>query len=212
LHNPLVKNAIGNPVNMSSSENVMFLTGPNMAGKTTYLKAAGIALLLSHTGMRVPANRAKISIFDCLLTSIHVSDNLPSGISFYMAEVNRVKEAAIQLASGKRSLMLFDEIFKGTNLADALDATQSVLLECTEIKSSAFLFSSHLVELIDRIMMEGISFKYFSGDISGNDIKFSYSIKNGYSSQRLGLKLLKNAKVVQLLKQARSNINELQVT
>ena len=84
-----------------------------------------------------------------LFTSLNPKDNLRSGLSYFFAEIMRVKEAATFLAEGRRALVIFDEVFKGTNVRDALEASAAVILGFAKARQSGFMFSSHLTELVD---------------------------------------------------------------
>jgi len=173
-----------------------------MAGKTTFLKAIGISVVLAQAGMRVPAKALSFSPFDCLITGISTKDSLSEGVSYYLAEVRRIKEAANRLVEGKRSLLLFDEAFKGTNVLDASEATRLVIESCAAITGSAFVFSSHLSELATSLAAQGIKQLSFSGDIENGQPSYSYEIQEGASDQRMGLHLLKQEGVLELLRGA----------
>ncbi len=191
-----------NRFRLSDGESLVFLTGPNMAGKTTYLKAAGLALLLAHAGMGVPADSLRFSPVDCLFTSIGTGDDMRAGLSQFMAEVVRVREVATILARGYRAFVLFDEVFRGTNLHDALEASKAVMRGFARCGSSGFVFSSHLVELVDELEdLDSVRFAYFDGEIADGAARYTYELKDGYSAQRLGLQLLRQEGVPDLLRQ-----------
>ncbi|MCA9298499.1 MAG: hypothetical protein KDA28_05505, partial [Phycisphaerales bacterium] len=123
LWHPFVSRAVGNPVELVGGDALVFLTGPNMAGKTTYLKAVGLSLHLAHCGLPVPASRFRFTPMDRLITGLAPEDNLRNGISFFLAEVRRVKEVVAAVARTERTVAIFDEVFRGTNVTDALEAT-----------------------------------------------------------------------------------------
>jgi len=200
LRHPFVQDATRNPVAVTGGEPMVFLTGPNMAGKTTYLRAVGLASLLAQVGMGVPATRLRLTPVEVLLTSLNPSDNLRSGLSFFFAEVLRVKQAAQHLAEGKRCLVLFDEVFKGTNVRDALEASAAVISGFARAGGSGCVFSSHLVELADELSASSrIQFAHFEGSIVDGRATYSYELRPGVSDQRLGLQLLREANVQTLL-------------
>ena len=204
LFHPRVDQAVGNPVSTDRSCNVVYLTGPNMAGKTTFLRSVGIAQILAQAGMRVPATHLCISPVECLFTGINTTDVLTEGVSYYLAEVRRIKEAAQHLAKGARSLMLFDEVFKGTNVMDATEATRMVVESCVGIKSSMFIFSSHLSELSSGLASHGVMQRSFAGTILDGRPCYSYEIQEGHSDQRMGLHLLEQERVMKLMTAAAS--------
>jgi hypothetical protein len=127
LYHPLLPNAVPYDINLAGISNFVFLTGPNMAGKTTFLKASGIAVYLAHLGMGIPARSARISYFDRLLTSLNITDSIASGYSFFYSEVKRVKQLAEHLKDGERIFSIFDELFRGTNVKDAFDASKMII-------------------------------------------------------------------------------------
>lgn len=200
LYHPFLDAPVRNPVQVSGGQPVVFLTGPNMAGKTTYMKAVGIAAVLAHLGMGVPATRLRLSPVDVILTGLNPSDNIRSGLSFFFAEVLRVKEAALQVASGERCLLLFDEVFKGTNVQDALSASEDVIAGFAQAPTSGCVFSSHLVELSESLARVGrVQFMQLEGEIVGGRAEFSYRLVPGVSDKRFGGQILKEAGVPELL-------------
>ena len=137
---------------------------------------------------------------EALFTSLNPSDNLKAGLSYFFAEIMRVKAAATLLAEGTRSLVLFDEVFKGTNVKDALEASAEVILGFARARNSGFMFSSHLAELVDELSTNpSIRFCYFDGELRQGSPRFSYMLKEGVSDKRFGLLLLREAKVPELL-------------
>jgi DNA mismatch repair protein MutS len=197
---PFVKNPTANPVRLSGGEPMVFLTGPNMAGKTTYLRSVALVVLLAQVGMGVPARRLRLTPVDALFTSLNPSDNLRAGLSYFLAEVHRVKAAATILAEGRRALVLFDEVFKGTNVRDALDASAEVILGFARSRRSGFIFSSHLVELVEALEANpAIRFCFFDGDIVSGAPHYTYELRDGVSAKRFGLLLLRQAQVPELM-------------
>lgn len=197
---PFLNGAVRNPVRLDGGEPMVFLTGPNMAGKTTYLRSVGLIVLLAQTGMGVPATRARISPVEVLFTSLNPKDNLRAGLSYFFAEIMRVKEAATILAEGRRALVIFDEVFKGTNVRDALEASAEVILGFANARESGFVFSSHLIELVDVLQANpAIRFYCFDGDIRDGVAEYGYRLRNGVSEKRLGLALLRQAEIPQLI-------------
>lgn len=189
-----------NPVSITNDESLVFLTGPNMSGKTTYLKSVGVAVFLAHLGMGVPATSLRFAPLDALLTSLSPEENLRAGISFFMAEVERVHEVAKVLAQRQRSLVLFDEIFKGTNLQDAVEASRLVIKGFSRSRSSGFIVSSHLVELAGDLQDQpSIQFQHFDGHVREGKAEYEFRLKPGVSEQRLGFHLLHQKGVPELL-------------
>ena len=197
---PLLDAATANPIRLNGGEPLVFLTGPNMAGKTTYLKTVALVVLLAQTGMNVPAFSVRLAPVEVVFTSLNPTDNLRAGISYFYAEILRVKEAAQLLAEGRRALVLFDEVFKGTNVRDALDASAEVILGFARTRQSGSIFASHLSELYETLRSTpAIRFCQFDGEIREGSPVFDYELTSGISEKRFGLLLLRQAKVPELI-------------
>lgn len=193
-------NPVGNPVKIGEGKSLIFLTGPNMAGKTTHLKAVAISTYLAHLGMGVPAKRLRFTPLDAIFSSLRPEESLRQGLSFFMAEVLRAKEIAEAVAGGQRALVLFDEVFRGTNVKDALDASLLVIRGFSKFKASGFLFSSHLVELAEDLgQEESVLFSCFDGEIRDQQARYDFRIRDGVSDQRLGIQLLEQEGVAKIL-------------
>lgn len=200
LYHPFVTNAVANPASADQSQRVIFLTGPNMAGKTTYLRAAATALYFAHLGMGVPAAQFRFTPVHRLLTAISLSDDLNDGISYFRAEALRVKAVAQAVADGYRVVAIMDEPFKGTNVKDAFDASLAVLTRFAQKSDCLFLVSSHLIELSEHLESElAIAYYYFEAQEQAKRLHFDYLIKPGVSSQRLGMRVLQEEGIFSLL-------------
>ena len=201
LYHPILANAVPCDVSTDKNSNFIFLTEPNMSGKTTFLKAAGIAVYLAHLGMGVPAANVQMSYFDRLFTSLNISDNILNGYSFFYSEVKRVKQLAGFLSNGEKVFCLFDELFRGTNVKDAYDATILIISGLVLWHNSAFILSSHLWEVWGKIRrFKNINPVYFESKTSNGKPVFSYHLLPGVSDMRLGLKIIENKKIMELLK------------
>ncbi len=111
VYHPQVKNAVPNTLDITPDSNLIFLTGANMAGKSTFMKSLGIALFLAHTGLPVPAAKMVFSVRDAIYTTINLPDDLGMGASHFYAEVLRVKKIARELSLSKSLFVIFDELF-----------------------------------------------------------------------------------------------------
>ncbi len=201
VYHLFLKDPISNTLMFHPGMNFLFLTGPNMAGKTTFLKALAVAVFLSHLGMGVPASAMKLTTFSSLFSSLNASDNLSIGYSYFYSEVLRVKKAAEILRQSRRSFMIFDELFKGTNVKDAYDGSLLVIEGLVQWNSSVFILSSHLLELEKEIQKQpNVFFKSFESSIIDGKLRFSFKMVDGVSDERLGLVILKNEKIDVLLK------------
>tara|TARA_R110000744_G_scaffold75308_1_gene149897 strand:- start:89 stop:643 length:555 start_codon:yes stop_codon:yes gene_type:complete len=172
-----------------------------MAGKSTFLKSIGISIFLAHLGFPVPARELRTSIYSGMITTINLSDNLSFGYSHFYSEVKRVKESVNAIANGKNVLVIFDELFRGTNVKDAFEASTEIIKGFAEVDNCTFFVSTHIVEIADEIKSNSsISFKYFDSTLIGNELQYSYKLKTGVSSERLGMYIVKKEGIIDLLK------------
>ena len=164
------------------------------------MKAVGSAVLLAHIGMGVPAARMRLTLFDGLLSNINVVDNIAKGESFFFNEVQRIKNTIEKINNGKKWLVLIDELFKGTNVQDAMKCSLTVIKGLIKIKNSLFILSTHLYEIGEELKrFPNISFQYFETIVRDEQLEFSYQLKEGISNDRIGYVILKREKVVDML-------------
>jgi DNA mismatch repair protein MutS len=206
VYHPFLEAPISNELQLSDHKRLLYITGPNMAGKTTYLKACGVALLLAHTGMGVPARVGRVSVLDRLITGIRTEDSLRDGVSYFQAEARRVREMTRALEEGQRCLIIVDELFRGTNIKDACDASLVVLHTFARALGGRFLVASHLIELAEELQqVPGVSLARFEATLTDGDLAFDYQLEAGVSSQRLGMLVLEKEGVLQALKVIREH-------
>jgi DNA mismatch repair protein MutS len=200
LYHILLPKPVAYNLQMNPEHNFLFLTGANMAGKSTLIKSVGSAVFLAHIGMGVPAEHMKLTLFDGLLSNINVMDNIAKGESFFFNEVQRIKNTIEKINDGKKWLVLIDELFKGTNVQDAMKCSITVIKGLIKIKNSLFILSTHLYEIGEELKSySNISFKYFETDVKEDQLEFSYQLKEGISNDRIGYLILKKEKVVDML-------------
>lgn len=200
LYHILLPTPVPYDVHMSKESHFVFLTGANMAGKSTFIKAVGCAVFLAHLGMGVPAESMKLTFFDGMLSNINVVDNIVKGESYFFNEVQRIRNTIIKINDGRKWLVLIDELFKGTNVQDAMKCSSTVIKGLIKIKNSLFILSTHLYEIGEELKQyPNIAFKYFETNVEGDQLAFSYQLKDGISNDRLGYLILKREKVVELL-------------
>jgi DNA mismatch repair ATPase MutS len=200
LFHPFVKGAVSNPLRIDQERRLLFLTGPNMAGKTTYLRACGTALYLAHLGMGVPAQSFRFSPCESLFSAITIHDDVRRGVSFFRAEAMRVKAIAQAVADGRRVIALIDEPFKGTNVKDAIDASRAIHERLASADESVFLVSSHLIELGDAMIATGqADLRHFEAGENEGRLQFDYVLRSGISDQRLGVRVLREEGIFDLL-------------
>jgi DNA mismatch repair ATPase MutS len=187
-------------VQLSPENNFLFLTGANMAGKSTFIKAVGSTVFLAHLGMGVPAKSMRLTLFDGLLTNINVVDNIVKGESYFFNEVQRIKNTILKINDGRKWLVLIDELFKGTNVQDAMKCSSTVIKGLIKIKTSLFILSTHLYEIGEELKQyPNISFRFFETAVKEDQLEFSYQLREGISNDRLGYLILKREQVVDML-------------
>lgn len=200
LYHPLLTQPISYDIDLKKNQNFLFLTGANMAGKSTFIKAVGISVFLAHVGMGVPAKGMELSCFDGLLSNIQVNDDITKGESYFFNEVQRVKKTVEIIGNGKNWFILIDELFKGTNIQDAMKCSITVINGLHKMQNALFVLSSHLYEIGEDIKENtNIVFKYFETKIVNKELQFGYILKNGISNDRLGYLILQKEGVVDLL-------------
>ncbi|MEO6729642.1 MAG: DNA mismatch repair protein MutS [Ferruginibacter sp.] len=201
LYHLLLPKPVGYDLVLHPQCNFLFLTGANMAGKSTFIKSVGTAVFLAHIGMGVPAENMQLSLFDGLLSNINVMDNLLKGESYFYNEVQRIKSTVFKISDGRKWLILIDELFKGTNVEDAMKCSSTVIEGLLKIKNSLFILSTHLYEIGEGLKKyPNISFNYFETIVTDDQLLFNYQLKEGISNDRLGYLILKNEGVVEMLR------------
>ncbi len=213
LYHPALDHAIGNTFDLHKENNVLFLTGANMAGKSTLMKSFGIAVYLAHMGFPIAASAFEFSVKDGLYTSINVPDSLDMGYSHFYAEVLRVKSVAQQVAADKDLIIIFDELFKGTNVMDAYDATLSITEAFSKNRNCFFIISTHIVEVGEKLREKcsNFSFSYLPTLMEGHIPHYTYILAEGITTDRHGMLIIENEGILDLLnssaeKEKRSSI------
>ncbi|MBM3441269.1 MAG: DNA mismatch repair protein MutS [Bacteroidetes bacterium] len=200
LFHLLLSHPVPYDICMDAQAHFIFLTGANMAGKSTCIKAVGLATFLAHLGMGVPAQRMRLSVFDGILSNINVSDNIAKGESYFYNEVHRIRQTIETIRDGRRWLVLIDEIFKGTNIQDAMKCSLAVIRGLLRIRQTLFILSTHLYEIGEDLKDEPtIRFRHFQTSIIDDQLTFHYQLREGISQDRFGYLLLQQEGVVGLL-------------
>jgi DNA mismatch repair protein MutS len=200
LYHILLTKPVAYDIDFSPERNFLFLTGANMAGKSTFINAIGSSVYLAHLGMGVPAQGMRLTLFDGILSNINVTDNIIRGESYFFNEVQRIKNTITKINNGRKWLVLIDELFKGTNVQDAMKCSSTVIKGLIKIPNSLFILSTHLYEIGEELKAyPNILFRYFETTVTGDQLAFSYQLKEGISNDRLGYLILKKEKVVELL-------------
>ncbi|GGH14202.1 hypothetical protein FAZ19_07695 [Sphingobacterium alkalisoli] len=206
VYHPTVPHAVGNDLYYRNEENLIFLTGANMAGKSTYMKSLGIAVYLAHMGFPVAADAMRFSVKDGLYSSINVEDNIDLGHSHYYAEVLRVKKIATAVHKGNSLLIIFDELFKGTNVKDAFEATLAVTSAFQRHTNCQYLISTHIVEVGEKLQEDipQVQFIYMPTVMKAQVPTYTYKSEKGISSDKHGMVLIQKENVLELLEKSRT--------
>lgn len=207
VYHPSLKEPVGNNISMNASKNVIFLTGANMAGKSTFLRSLSTALYVAHVGFPVAARLMEFSVIDGIYTTINLPDNLGIGASHFYAEVLRVKKIAAELSTGKSFFILFDELFRGTNVKDAQEATVAVINGFATRCNSLFLVSSHIVEAADELQQKpNIDFLYLPTKMNNHVPEYTYILEKGITNDRHGMIIIRNEGILDILAAGKKEI------
>jgi DNA mismatch repair protein MutS len=197
VHPLLGPAAVANELHLDAQIRVCFVTGPNMAGKSTFLKAVAVAVWLAHAGAGVPATSMEFVPVGAIFSSVEVVDNLTAGESFYLAEVRRIGTLANTLSAHGSAVAVVDEPFRGTNIHDATEATLAVITRLAAHPAALVFVASHVGEVVPAILGDPrIAFFHFAADITGDQPTFDYRLRDGVSNQRLGMTLLRQEGVL----------------
>jgi len=196
---------VSNDIIMDKNTNILLITGPNMAGKSTYMRQMAIVAIMAQIGCFVPASEAKIPVFDSIFTRIGASDDLVSGESTFMVEMMEANNA-ISNATDK-SLILFDELGRGTATFDGMALAQSIIEYIhSNIKGKTF-FSTHYHELTDlEDTLSGLKNIHVSAYEEDGKITFLHKIKEGSVDKSYGIHVAKLANLPDSLIKRASDI------
>ena len=185
---------VPNDIIMDNDIYTLLITGPNMAGKSTYRRQLGIIVIMAQIGCFVPAKEAKMPVFDQIFTRIGASDDLVSGESTFMVEMKEAT-SAIKNAT-KSSLILFDELGRGTATYDGMSLAQAILEYTHDIIGCKTLFSTHYHELTKlEKNLKHLKNKHVSATVTedGEEIIFLHKVKEGSIDRSYGINVAKLA-------------------
>ena len=195
----------------TSNNKVMIITGPNMAGKSTYMRQVAIITVMAQIGSFVPAREAKVGIVDKVFTRVGASDDLASGQSTFMLEMNEVA-TILKIATG-RSLIIYDEVGRGTSTFDGMSIARAVV-EYTHSKKigAKTLFATHYHELTDmEAEFSGIVNYNIAAKKRGDSITFLRKIVRGGTDDSYGIEVAKLAGVPsEVVKRAREILSDIE--
>ena len=202
---------VPNDTHMGAKEDrVAIITGPNMAGKSTYMRQVALIVLMAQVGCFVPAQRAHIGVVDRIFTRIGASDDLAAGQSTFMVEMNEVSE--LLRRATKNSLLILDEIGRGTSTFDGMSIARAVLEHCAGRLKAKTLFATHYHELTSLEQeLPGVKNYNVAVHTRGEDIVFLRKIVPGGADRSYGIEVAKLAGLPEtVLKRAREILRELE--
>ncbi len=196
---------ITNDITLDDARRMLIITGPNMGGKSTYMRQVALIVLMAHIGSFVPASSAEIGEFDRIFTRIGASDDLASGRSTFMVEMTEA--ANILNNASEKSLVLMDEIGRGTSTFDGLSLAWACAIHLADKNRAFTLFATHYFELTE--MPENFSTManvHIDAVEHGENIVFLHKVKEGPASQSYGLQVAQLAGIRKIvIQQARQN-------
>jgi len=192
------------------ADRVAIITGPNMAGKSTYMRQVALITLMAQIGSFVPARAARIGVVDRIFTRIGASDDLSSGQSTFMVEMNEVSDI-LRCATGK-SLLVLDEIGRGTSTFDGMSIARAVLEHCVNKLGAKTLFATHYHELTElEQKLDGVKNYNIAIRARGEDIVFLRKIIPGGADRSYGIEVAKLAGLPEnVVKRAKVILEELE--
>jgi DNA mismatch repair protein MutS len=187
------------------------ITGPNMGGKSTFMRQNALITLLAHTGSYVPASNAVIGPIDRIFTRIGAADDLAGGRSTFMVEMTEM--ANILRNASPNSLVLVDEIGRGTSTYDGLSLAWACALDLAKRLKAYSLFATHYFEITELAdQLRTVNNVHLDAVEHGQDIVFMYHVKNGPANQSYGIQVARLAGIPEkVLITARSKLSELEI-
>ncbi|PIB30221.1 hypothetical protein BFP78_14310 [Gaetbulibacter sp. 5U11] len=183
FYHPLLENPVKNTLETNS--NVIVLNGPNMSGKSTFLKAVGICMYFGHLGIGIPASKGEIPFCDYFSIEINRRDYILNGYSHFMSEVMNLKSVVKQAISEKKCFAVFDELFSGTNVEDGFEICKTTINGLSKFNKSYFFISTHIQKL--KSVSNGQIENYFINcELIENIPTFTYELKKGWSDIKVG--------------------------
>ncbi len=201
---------VANPVKLDEQRRMLIITGPNMGGKSTYMRQTALIVLLAYAGSFVPADKAELGPVDRIFSRIGASDDLAGGRSTFMVEMEET--ATILNNASAESLVLMDEIGRGTSTFDGLSLAWACAVELATRIHAYTLFATHYFELTSLPEnFAGISNVHLDALEHGDEIIFMHAVKEGPASQSYGLQVAALAGVPgHVIRQARQRLLELE--
>ena len=198
---------VSNDIIMPKDKNILLITGPNMAGKSTYMRQLAITVIMAQIGCFIPASSATLKVFDAIYTRIGASDDLVSGESTFMVEMNEANNAISNATNN--SLVLFDELGRGTATFDGMALAQSIIEYIHDNIECKTMFSTHYHELTDlENNLKYLKNIHVSAHEENGTVTFLHKIKDGSVDKSYGIHVAKLANLPdKLIKRASDILN-----
>ena len=196
---------VSNDIIMNKDKNILLITGPNMAGKSTYMRQLAITVIMAQIGCFIPCSSATLKVFDAIYTRIGASDDLVSGESTFMVEMNEANNAISNATSN--SLVLFDELGRGTATFDGMALAQSIIEYIHDNIGCKTMFSTHYHELTDlENNLKYLKNIHVSAHEEDGKVTFLHKIKDGSVDKSYGIHVAKLANLPDKLIKRASDI------
>ena len=206
----VIDSYVPNDCVLGPGRRLLVITGPNMGGKSTYMRSVALIVLLAYAGSYVPAKSARIGTIDKILTRIGASDDLARGRSTFMVEMTEA--ATILHQATDHSLVLMDEIGRGTSTYDGLSLAAAIACDLAERSKSLTLFATHYFELTQLVhtLKESVNIHVCAEQV-GNNVVFLHDIKEGPASRSYGIAVAKLAGIrPSVIRRASSYLRQLE--
>lgn len=212
---PVVEQALATPfvpnnLSLQDDRRMLIITGPNMGGKSTYMRQTALLVLLAHMGSFVPATKARIGLFDRIFTRIGAQDDLSGGRSTFMVEM--VETAHILHHATAKSLILMDEVGRGTSTFDGLSLAWAIAVHLATILKAYTLFSTHYFEMTElSTLIPTVHNVHLSAVEHDETLVFLYSVQEGPANRSYGLQVAQLAGVPEtVINMAKQKLMELE--
>ncbi|RUM27905.1 MAG: DNA mismatch repair protein MutS, partial [Aquifex sp.] len=205
-----VKNYVPNDTHLTENSFIHVITGPNMAGKSSYIRQVGVLTLLSHIGSFIPAKSAKIPVVDAIFTRIGSGDILALGVSTFMNEMLEV--ANILNNATEKSLIILDEVGRGTSTYDGIAITKALVKYLSEKVKAKTLLATHFLEITQlEEKVKGVKNYHMEVEETEEGIRFLYILKEGKAKGSFGIEVARLAGLPkEVIEQARKILKDLE--
>jgi DNA mismatch repair protein MutS len=191
----LIKEPVANDVSMAPRHSLMFLTGANMAGKSTFFRTIATIVVLAQAGFPVPAATASMPFYDQVDVRISAGDDLSHGYSHFYSEIIAVNNLLKCVAAKQRCFSVFDEVFSGTNINDASECMKIFMGRLANADGTLVFVSSHNIQLAGAGSQTHVKYNFIETFLQNDEPVFTYRLLEGVNEIRLGLLLFRQLQI-----------------